>query len=180
MCTHAKNPGNGKEVQRSNSQERHVFLLYLVMRAKQCWISHQLDFTPFEFKCSPSRFFCHLFSTRHSSLGPGCIFYLASLFLIVYQLQRAILIRGLLELWMLSDSELLKIFRNDHFLFNTHSAKTTNGTYKPRPGKRMLRGFMGCTPLLRAYQDCWCKLHPCQVLCCATWKRFPELYQLVN
>lgn len=87
-----------------------------------------LDFTLFEFKCFTSRFFCHLFSTRHSSLGPGCIFYLASLFLIVYQLQRALLVRGLLELWMLSDSELLKKSGNYLFLFNTCSAKITNAT----------------------------------------------------
>lgn len=94
-----------------------------------------LDFTPFEFKCFPSRFFYHLFSTRHPSLCPGSIYYLASLFLIVYQLQRALLIRGLLELWMLSDSELLKEFGNYLLLFNTHSAKITNATYRPWPAK---------------------------------------------
>lgn len=90
-----------------------------------------LDFTPFQFMCFTSRFFCHLFSTRHLSLGPGCIFYLASLFLIIYQLQRALLIRGLLELWMLSDNELLKNLEIISFLYNTHSAKIRNATYKP-------------------------------------------------
>lgn len=69
---------------------------------------------------------------------------------------------------MLSDSELLKKIGNYLFLFNTHSAKITNATYRPWPGKRMLRGYMGCAPLLRAH---WWKLHPCQALCCATLEK---------
>ena len=63
---------------------------------------------PSEFKRFLPQLVCHLFSTRYLSLGSGCIFILESIFLIVYQLQRALLIRSLLELWMFSDNMLLK------------------------------------------------------------------------
>lgn len=86
-CIHANIPGN------SNQPPQSILKPGMCCRPVPSSVKFHCGSVPFQFKYFFFWLSCLLFSTKHSALASGCSFSLTSLFLIVYQFQRPLLIK---------------------------------------------------------------------------------------